>query len=272
MCLTKCFSACFSTLLFPYPILCNSPFLFILGQISASFYSLLHFTRLELISTPSILFQSCPVPSNTLPVVQLSPWRNPMIIHLDSGFCSCFLNINFLNATKWFLLNYERPHIFVLMMSTMAGFWEPASTVLAQFSLLQYSCHPHCFTTSHPPHLPSRMLLHSSLQPEPCPFVPGPLQLLLCLCKSSPQQHCMGTLSQPSSDTVIPQEMLQWPPLYQERENPSEDDIPPLLKNETSQITLFVLIDHWLSRNTFQSKIFCSRTLCQTSNLFLNNV
>lgn len=36
----------------------------------------------------------------------------------------------------------------------------------------------------------------------------------------------------------------------------------PLLKKDTCKVILFVLIDHWLSRVTFQSKIFCSRTLC----------
>lgn len=46
--------------------------------------------------------------------------------------------------------------------------------------------------------------------------------------------------------------------------------ISPLLKKETCKVILFVLIDHWLSHNTFQSKIFCSRTLCQTLNLLLN--
>lgn len=43
-----------------------------------------------------------------------------------------------------------------------------------------------------------------------------------------------------------------------------------LVKKEIHKVIPFVLIDHWLNCNTFQSKIFCSRTLYQTLNLLLN--
>lgn len=38
----------------------------------------------------------------------------------------------------------------------------------------------------------------------------------------------------------------------------------PLLKKHACKVILFVLIDHCLNCNTFQSKIFHSKTLCQT--------
>lgn len=140
--------------------------------------------------------------------------------------------------------------------------------MLAQLSLLQYSCHPQYFTTFHPCHLPPHMLLRSSPWPESCPFVPGPLPITAVPMQELPSAAPHGLRHSPAQTQSNRRRRCRDSSLSGER----KDNISPLLKNETSQVALFVLIDHRLSRNTFRSKIVCSRTLCQTLNLFLNNV